>query len=326
MRSRSAFGEQTPPAIFTIILGLFGLTMAWRAAAQGSVMPVQISEVLLGAVALLYGFALLAYGRKAVRRLGAVVEDARILPGRGGLAALAVSAAALSAGLAPLMPALAEKLMWLALGAQAVMALLVAYVLLSGPAEQRQVTPLWHLSFVGFIVAAVPAVQLGHTGLAQAIFWGTLAMALVIWALSAVQLVLRVPPLALRPLLAIHLAPASLFTIVALGFPQEGYPEMQLMARIFSGLAVVILVAVLVSLRPVLAAGFSPLWGAYTFPLSAFATAMLSFSNSTGAPLERVLGGMALAAASAIVPYIALKAIRMWMSGQLALKTNAAKA
>ena len=40
----------------------------------------------------------------------------------------------------------------------------------------------------------------------------TLALALIIYAVSAYQLATRIAPAPLRPLLAIHLAPASLFT------------------------------------------------------------------------------------------------------------------
>ncbi|WP_438991348.1 tellurium resistance protein [Lentibacter sp.] len=326
MRSKTGFGEQTPPAIFSLILGMFGLSLAWRAAAHISVVPAGISEALLGAVLIVFVIAAVAYGRKFGRRFGVLVEDARILPGRGGLAAFGVCFASLAAGLVPIAPEWAERILYLALAVQGGMALLVIYVLLSGPKEQRQVTPLWHLSFVGFIVAAVSAVALGKYGLAEAIFGATLAAALVIWAVSAVQLLRHVPSAPLRPMLAIHLAPASLFVIVALGFPAADYPLMALLARVFAVLACLILLGLLVSLKSLLEAGFSPMWASFTFPLTAFATAMLSLAGQTGGVVERLIGGVALVAASSLVPYIAVKVIRMWMTGQLALKTNAAKA
>lgn len=326
MRSKTGFGEQTPPAIFSLILGLFGLSLAWRAAANGSVIPAGISEAILGGVLVVFVIACAAYLRKLMRRAGTLVEDARILPGRGGLAAFGVCFAVLAAGLVPIAPEWAGRILGLALTVQSATALLVIYVLVSGPKEQRQVTPLWHLSFVGFIVAAVSAVALGHYGLAQAIFWATLVAALGIWAMSAVQLRRHLPPAPLRPMLAIHLAPACLFVIVALGFPAQDYPVMALLARVFAGVAALILLGLLVSLKSLLEAGFSPMWASFTFPLTAFATAMLSLAGQTGGMAERLAGGVALVAASTLVPYIAVKVIRMWMTGQLALKTNAAKA
>mgnify|MGYP005991696061 CR=1 FL=1 len=326
MRSKTGFGEQTPPAIFSLVLGMFGLSLSWRAAANISVVPAGISEALLGGVLIIFLIAAMAYARKLTRRAGTLVEDARILPGRGGLAAFGVCFAILAAGLVPIAPWWAERILYLALAVQGGMALLVIYVLLSGPKEQRQVTPLWHLSFVGFIVAAVSAVTLGFYELAQAIFWTTMAAALLIWAISAWQLVTRVPPAPLRPMLAIHLAPASLFVIVASGFPAESFPVMAVLAQVFAVVAALILLGLLISLKSLLEAGFSPMWASFTFPLSAFATAMLSLAGQTGGVAERLAGGIALVAASTIVPYIAVKVIRMWMTGQLALKTNAAKA
>ena len=326
MRSKTGFGEQTPPAIFSLILGLFGLVLAWRAAANSSVVPAGISEALLGGVVGLFLIATVAYARKLTRRVGTLIEDMRILPGRGGMAAFAVCFSALAAGLVAVAPLWADRLLSVALGMHLFMALLVIYVLVSGPKEQRQVTPLWHLSFVGFIVAAVSAVNLGKYALAEALFWSAVAIAVAIWLVSLVQLVKRVPPAPLRPMLAIHLAPASLFTTVAVGFPPEAFPEMVLMARVFSAVAIVILVALLVSWKSITEAGFSPMWASFTFPLTAFAAAMLNFANASGGAFERVVGGVALAAGSVVVPYIAVKVIRMWMTGQLALKTNAAKA
>ena len=326
MRSKTGFGEQTPPAIFSLILGMFGLSLSWRAAANTSILPAGISEAILGGVLIVFIIAAAAYMRKLLLRAGTLVEDARILPGRGGLAAFGVCFAILAAGLVPIAPEWAERILYLALAVQGGMAVLVVYVLLSGPKEQRQVTPLWHLSFVGFIVSAVSAVNLGFYGLAEAIFWPTLGAALLIWGVSAMQLRRHVPPAPLRPMLAIHLAPASLFVIVALGFPAQDYPVMALLAQVFAGVAALILLGLLFSLKSLLEAGFSPMWASFTFPLSAFATAMLSLAGQTGGVAERLVGGIALVAASTIVPYIAVKVIRMWMTGQLALKTNAAKA
>jgi tellurite resistance protein len=326
MRSRTGFGEQTPPAIFSLILGLFGLSMAWGAAARMSIVPAAISEIILGGVAVVFAIAAVAYGRKLTLRASTLIEDARILPNRGGLAALAVCVSVLAAGLVPISPVWATRVMYVALGLHVLMALLVIYVLVSGPKEQRQVTPLWHLSFVGFIVAAVSAVNLGKYELAEAIFWATLVAAVIIWAVSAVQLVKRVPPAPLRPMLAIHLAPASLFVTVALGFPADDFPTMVMMARVFSIVAMLILLGLLVSLKSLLEAGFSPMWASFTFPMTAFSAAMLSYAGQIDSVLERILGGVMLAVASVVVPYIAVKVIRMWMTGQLALKTNAAKA
>jgi tellurite resistance protein len=70
-------------------------------------------------------------------------------------------------------------------------------------------------------------------------------------------------------------------------------------------------------------AGFSPLWGAFTFPLAAFSSAMMSLAGQS--MVFGVLGALSLAGALAIIPPIALRVLKLWASGQLALKTNAAR-
>lgn len=326
MRPRKRFGEQAPPAIFSLILGLFGLTLAWRAAALGLPVPLAISELLLGGVTGLFTVGLLAYMAKFMRRPATLLEDLRVLPGRGGLAALAVCVSALSTGLIAISAGLASAVMWFALGFHILMTGLVIYTLLSGPREQRQVTPIWHLSFVGVIVTAVSAVTLGLYALAALILWVTLVLALIIYAVSAYQLATRIAPAPLRPLLAIHLAPASLFTTVSLGFPAVDYPLMPLIAQVSLAVAVLIGLALLFNIRSITAAGFSPMWASFTFPINAFSSALLTFGNVAGSQIALVLGAVMLAVASGVVGYVAFKVLRMWLNGQLAIKTNAAKA
>lgn len=99
---------------------------------------------------------------------------------------------------------------------------------------------------------------------------------------------------------------------------------MPMAAQGFAVLAGVIFTALLVSLRWLTESGFSPLWGAFTFPLAAFASALMLASGGTG-----VLGlgaGVVLALATCVVPVIAYKVLKMWPGGTLAAKTNAAEA
>jgi tellurite resistance protein len=70
-----------------------------------------------------------------------------------------------------------------------------------------------------------------------------------------------------------------------------------------------------------LEAGFSPLWGAFTFPLAAVANFWLVLGGAWRLP-----GGLALVAATVVIPPIAIKVMQLWAKGQLAVKTNAATA
>lgn len=309
---RPARFARTPPAVFPVILGLFGLGLALRRGVEAGV-PDGIGDMVLGAVAVLWGFAVLAYLAKMARRPSVIFDDMRVLPGRAGLAAATMGALALAAAVAPLSVPFARGVLVAGLVAHGAVMLVALRVLMSLPPEGREVTPAFHLTFVGFIVGGVAAPAVGWDGLAVALLWATVPVAVAIWVASGVQLLRRIPPAPLRPLLAIHLAPASLFATVA-GLTGHGW-----LSLVFVAVGAVILLALVASARWVLESGFTALWGAMTFPLAAYAAALLVAGFG-------LAGVFVLALAAGVVPWIAWRVVTLWGSGRLAAVTNAAEA
>jgi tellurite resistance protein len=274
-----------------------------------------LANLVAGLALGLWAFGAFSYAAKLAQRPGVLWDDLKVMPARAGLAAATMGGMAAAAVLSPFAPRAAGVVLALALALHAGVALAVVRVLLAGPPEGRVVNPGWHLVFTGFIVGAQSAAVLGWQGLAVAIFWPTVVAALAIWAASATQLARHPPPAPLRPMLAIHLAPASLFTSVA---ALTGQPAM---AMLFATVALAVSAALVLSARWLLAAGFSPLWGALTFPLAAFAAAAIRMGGAwTGFGL-----GLAVLA-SVAVPAIGWGVLRMWPKGTLAARTNAAEA
>lgn len=304
-----------PPAVFPVVLGLLALGLALRRAAEVLALPGDAAEAVLGVVLAFWGFATVALLSKIARRPAVLLEDLKVLPGRAGVAACSISAMLAAAVLVPYAPRIAYGLMLGALVVHGAVAGLVIWGMLRAPREQRVVNPAWHLSFVGAIVAGIPALALGRIGLAQALLWGAMPIAGLIWGASLAQMIGRIPPAPLRPLLAIHLAPAALFSIVATGLGQV------VLAQSFAAFGAVILLALLLGLRWVTVAGFSALWGSFTFPLVSYAVALIGL----GGQAEQIGLGL-LAAAVPVVVMIAWKVIAMWPTGKLAAKTNAAEA
>lgn len=307
----------TPLAIFPPILGLFGIGLAWRAATAHLGAPSWIGELWLGAVCLLYVFAGIAFKAKVIRRPSALLDDAKILPGRAGLSAMTASMFLLAATLVPYWTLGANIVLFAGLFAHAVGAIIIIRALVLGPAEQRRVTPVWHLSFVGFIIAPVAAVPLGWVGLSAMIYATTLPIAVAIWLISALQFMRAGVPAPLRPLLAIHMAPVSLFGIVSvlLGYYAVGFA--------FGWIGLTGLLVCLLGARYLTQSGFSPMWGAFTFPMAAFANMMFMVALIMPMPF-RYIGGIELALATLAVAYIAYRIMQMWMKGTLSKLTNAA--
>ncbi|MCU0905198.1 MAG: tellurium resistance protein [Tabrizicola sp.] len=310
-----ALFARTPPAIFSPILGLLGLALAVRLALGQLTLDRGPGDLLAGIAVALWGFAAFAYGAKVFRRPGVVVEDLRVLPGRAGLAALTVGGMATAALVAPYAPVLAKGLIVLTLVGHAVTALLLLWLLGRLPPEARRVNPTLHLSFVGFIVAAPGAVAVGWTGLASGILWLCLPVALAIWGLSALQFAREVPPPPLRPLLAIHVAPAALMATVAGSLGLVWLSEALLLAALLLALALAL------GLRWLTMAGISPIWAAFTFPLAALALALIR-----GGGLWQPIGLGVLVVALGVVPTILWWVLKRWPGGRLAALTNAAEA
>jgi tellurite resistance protein len=260
-------------------------------------------------------FAALAYGVKLVRRPGVIWEEMKVLPGRAGLAAGTAGGLAVAAVLVPYAPELARVALFGGLALHGMLALVVLRALIGLPPEARGVTPAFHLSFVGFIIGGLAAVPLGHEALARGLLWAMVPVAGLIWGASLVQLLRRVPPAPLRPMLAIHLAPAALFSIVAglVGF--EG------LSLSFAVLGAGILLALVVAGAWVIEAGFSPMWGAFTFPLAAYAAALIRLEG-----IFLWAGVGVLVVAVGVVPLVLWRVLKMWPGGKLAAKTNAAEA
>ncbi|MDO9638689.1 MAG: tellurium resistance protein [Pseudotabrizicola sp.] len=302
-----------PPAVFAVVLGLLGLSLALKRTLIEVQVPQGLGDLVMGLALGLWLFCAVAYAIKIARRPAVVTEDLRTLPGRAGLAAASVGSLACAGVLGFFHAGLAQGVLIFGLGLQTVLAVLMIRSLRRAPAEGRGVTPVWHLAFVGSIVGALAAVPLGWDRLAAGILWGTILVAVVIWGISAAQLIKRIPPAPLRPLLAIHLAPASLFASVA------GLLGMTTLAQGMLLVGCAVFVALIISGRWIIQAGFTPLWGAFTFPLAAFASALLI--NGWG-----LAGVVVSVLALGAVPVIAWRVIAMWPAGTLASKTNAATA
>jgi tellurite resistance protein len=307
--------RRVPPAIFPPIMGLLGLGLAWRV--LGATLPAVagLAEAFLGAVVLLFLFAAVAWTSKPLRRPGVLAEELRVLPGRAGVAAAVLCLLLAAAVLVPYAPGVALALAWVGIALLAGLGVLVLRAYLVGPEEARVVTPVFHLVFVGYIIAPVALVPLGQGGVSAAIFWLTLAIAALIWAESLRQIASRIPPAPLRPLLAIHLAPVSLFASVAALLGWGG------LALAFALAGMALLAVLLVFARWLLEAGFTPLWGALTFPVAALASAVL---RAVPEPTGLWLGAALVLAATGLNVAVAVRVLRDWAKGGLAAKTNAA--
>ena len=316
--------RKMPPAMFPPVLGTFGLAFAWMRTVDAFDFTPAVGQILMGAVTVLYLYLLGNYLAKVAKRPGVLGEDLKVLPGRAGLAAMTMAGMLLALAVLPFSMVAAKVILVLAVAAHALLALMFLKNFLPGPAEARSVTPVMHLTFVGFIVSPFAALQMGWAVFSQIVFLFAVLAAIVIWIASALQFIRQDVPAPLRPLLAIHVAPASLLGTVAL---LMGNGALGLAFGIFA----ILLVLLLLARGPwVIAAGFSPFWGAITFPLAAFSSLMMVLGTANMGPADGLvfdlIGAVALVAATFFTPWVLTKVVQLWLKGQLAVKTNSAVA
>ena len=316
-----------PAAIFPVLFGAMGVVLGWRRAAaliggEGSALA-SVVEMLGGATLLLFGFALIGYGVKFARRPSVVLDELTILPGRTGLSALVLGVYLAALILAPYAFGVACGMLWAGMALHAGLIALLIRQFVFGAREQARVTPAWQLSFTGPIVAALAALGLGMPDLAAQLFWASAVSAVVIWTISLDQFRRASVPAPLRPLLVIHLSPAAMLGLVALGL---GYTGLALgFGAIALGLVLLFAAQALLLTQAV----FSAFCSAFTFPVAATATFALEFGARSvglmGGP-ALAIGALLLVAATAITAPILLRLLRMWAKGDLAAKSNAATA
>jgi tellurite resistance protein len=303
---------RTPPALFPACLGLIGAGLAWRAAGAGSGLATAMAEIWLGAALAVYALCVLLYARKVAARPAALGHDLRMPAGRGAVPAISVGMMLAAAALAPVAPGTATAIWAAALALHAVIVALLTRELFALPPDGRPATAPLFVAYAGYVVAPNAGAALGF----QTLSWWLLAIGAVGW-LSLLPFVLRrlatarvAPPPPLRPGAAVLLAPPAM---VATALDRLG-ADPRLEAASYA-VALLTLAGLLWSWRWLTAGGWTPAWGAFTFPACAFATATAA----------AVPGGFGLGATAATVTlaslltlYVAGRMADAWAKGRLA--------
>ncbi len=320
MRSHRPLWRRTPPAIFPVCLGVLGLGLGWRSASE--VLPVaeEIGDLFLGAGMAYYLYFLLFYLRKLAARPAVLFEDMTTARARAGIAAAGMAMMLLAAALLPFGVS-APQVWWLGVAMQVAASAIVLHALWVEPPEERHFSTFQYLTFVGPLVGPVAGVPLGHVWESKAM---TLA-ALVPYAIITTGLALKLargegPPDKLRPSLAIFLAPHCLF---ASAFGLVGYDlGYEIFYWIANGIAAVMLLLVPYMTR----GGWTPVWASFTFPIAAFLNMqVLALKHGAGLPAE-IGAWAAMLIGTPVITAIAWRSNLAWVTGELAEKSQAARA
>lgn len=319
MPSKTSLWRSTPPAIFPVALGFLGLGMILRKSAAILPVPTLIGDLVMGVSTAFFGFFLLSYLAKFLARPGALLEDMKSPPGRAGISAIGMALMLLSAMLLNLGWAV-PWIWWAGVVVQtAVMGLVLVLMSRDAPSA-RGFNPFQYLTFVGLIVAPIGGVSLGY---AQLSFWLAMVslVGFVIISIGYGAKLVRVRPVQpLRPSLVIVLSPLSLFALMYLQM------HMQPLGQVFFWASWIAAIVFIVLTPWLTRGGFTPIWGAFTFPVAAFTSLQITaviLGMGQVALAGAVLG---LVVATPLILYVVYKSSKAWSRGDLAKKTGASVA
>lgn len=319
MPTKTSLWRTTPPAIFPVALGFLGLGVIWRKSANVLPVPVWIGDVIMGMSTLFFLFFLASYLIKLMARPKVLLEDMKTPPARAGISAIGMAIMLLAAIFLNFGWSLAW-LWWIGVGVQILVMALVLYLLQQGPPELQTINPFQYLTFVGLIVAPIAGVPLGY---GQVSFWLAMSalVGFVVITIGYGAKIIRVrPPQPLRPSLAIILSPLSLFALMFLPMQAE------MAFQIFYWLSWVTAVALAGLSFWMAKGGWTPIWGAFTFPVAAFTSMQISAADTLGGVLPAIGVWAGMLVATPLILYVVYRSTIAWTKGELAKKTGAAQA
>jgi tellurite resistance protein len=317
MKILPEFWLRTPPALFPCLLGFIGLGLAWRRAAEIWPVTPWIGEGILLVSCVLFMITGTFYHMKLSLRPSIVFEDLKFGPSRGTVSAGSMCLMLYATALTPYMYELAQIFWWAAVLQHAAYMVCVTLSLAKSDTKLSEVNPSLILPYVGYIVATIGGPGLGYATLSGFFLMVTIPGCIFIITLSLINLKKHNVNNTLRANYFIILAPLSIYGIGAFNiWSTEVYTVLWYVALVCG-------LCLLPFLGWFSAGGWSPAWGAFTFPLSAFAGVMLTGVQSHFGLVADIGSVVSLGIATLVVPYIVWKTYLHWLEGKLALSTGA---
>jgi len=308
------FVARLPAGLFASVMGLSGLGLAWRLAAETFPVPPWIGEAL-GALSVIVFLVLAAgYIAKLIQAPAAARAEFDN-PAVGSFVATITVSLMLLAGIVRPWSFPVADLVWTAgAAAQLLLAMAIVGRWIGRRPALGQVNPGWFIPTVGNVIATITGVPLGHVELAWFFFAVGGMFTLILYPLVLYRLAVHemLPP-PLQPTLFILIVPPALIflALLALGGSFDGA------AQGFLSIALLVALVLAVRLRQFLALPFTASWWAYTFPLDALTVASLRYHEGLGAGFSAALAVATLAVATLIVTAVFVLTIRALKDGTL---------
>ncbi len=302
-------------ALFSTVMGLAGLTLAWLKAHHVGGMPVEVGASLRWVASGLYVFLLVMYAAKILRHPAEVVAE-RMHPVRlNFFPAISIGLILLATSWAPAAPR-AALWMW---GVGAALHLGFTVFAMSSWIHHthydiKHANPAWFIPVVGNILVPVAGAKLAAPDISWFFFSIGLVFWLVLMTIVLYRLFFHEPlPARLTPTLFILIAPPAVGFLAYLSLTDS----LDAFARVlyFSGLFLTLLLASN-ALRFLRLPFFISAW-AYSFPLAAITIASFEMHARSGTGFYLALGWVLLALVTAVIGTLVVKTLIAAANGRI---------
>jgi tellurite resistance protein len=310
-----AIAQRIPASFFAIVMGLGGLGYAWRTAGRTYPVLAPFGEALVLLAAALWMLLASAYIAKWASAPAAARSEWTHPVQAAFVAIIPASLLLLLPALEPRIGVTGPALFFLLACVQVVVTAAMFARWISGRAEPATLTPAWHLAAVaGHLFAAGAAAAFGYK-LTGWCFFGAGILAWIIIDSIVLHRLATHEPLApaLRPLIAIEVAPPAVALIVYLALG-DGEADALALGLFGWGLFVAVVLAIL--WRWLCEAPFGPAYWAFTLPVAALSMAAWRIAHATAAEPALYFALALFLAANALIGFIAWRTVTALARGR----------
>ncbi|MEE9447162.1 MAG: SLAC1 anion channel family protein [Arenicellales bacterium] len=264
-----------PINFFPMVMGLAGMALAWRKAAQMLALEISPHMVMEGLAVLVFAVLVLTYGLKCIKCSGAVKQEFHHPVKSNFFSAISISIILISAIALPYSEPIATALF--TVGAIMNIALTISVFsrwIFGDHLKNAHINPTWFIPVVGNILVPVVAVPLGF----EEIGWWFFSIGIVFWLVLLTIFMHRIfffdalPPM-LVPTLFILIAPPTVGFVAYLAL--NGYVDN--FAQVLYGVGLFLTIFLLSQYKRFAKLPFFLSWWAYSFPLSSITLASLHY-------------------------------------------------
>lgn len=305
-----------PVNLFASVMGLAGLSLAWRQASQEFGVSLAISEAA-GVVALAV-FAVLAAGylAKAILHPDAVLGEYRHPVAGNFFGTITIAILLLSSVIAPFSAPLSQAVWTLGSALTAALSFVIAARLLKGKIDAAHAVPAWFIPGVATLDIAVTGGTMpmpwAHEINVFALAVGTM-IALLFFTMIMSRMIHHEPlPAGMVPSLLILMAPFAVGFLAYTSFTQR--------VDAFAGLLFYFGLFIFLALAPkVFRRGmpFASGWWAISFPIAALACAALKYAAYVQAWPIKAIALLLLALLSLAIVVLFIKTLHILFNGRL---------